>query len=65
MKTKNIIILGNNSANNCPDKINDKKLWSRVDFIFAKENNKYKVLKHRDGNMGFCSKQDIIKYIFN
>jgi len=65
MKTKNIIILGNNSTNNCPVKIGDKKLWSRNDFIFAKENNKYKVFKNRDGNTGLYSKSDIIKYIFS
>jgi len=65
MKTKNIIILGNNSTNNCRTKIGDKKLWSRNDFIFAKENNKYKVFKNRDGNTGLYSKSDIIKYIFS
>jgi hypothetical protein len=34
-------------------------------LVFAKEGKKYRLLKNRYGNLGVCSKADIVDFIFN
>ena len=43
----------------------ESKRASYADLVAVKENKKYRLLKNRYGNLGVCSKADIVDFIFN
>ena len=79
MKTKTVVIIGDDLSNTSEYSLNfckdgdscwfkagsSKSHFARADLVFKKQNGHYKIIKNREGLLrSGLSKSDVIKYIF-